>query len=203
MKKQYLFMLMGCLIGGSAIGQTSFSKTIVTNQPTELVADAGSDIDEPQGTDVKLGDTLAGVASGGTTPYTYAWSSATGLDDASLANPTATVGGANQNYSLSVTDARNCTSTDDMDLTVKGLSLLDLSKGQVKLFPVPTQDVLFIENGAELKEMNLFNLSGQSILRMSITDGLNQIDLSNVPAGIYELQLMDGKQSHTSSIVVR
>lgn len=130
-------------------------------------------------------------------------SPATGLDDASLANPTATVGGANQNYSLSVTDARNCTSTDDMDLTVKGLSLMDLSKGQVKLFPVPTQDVLFIENGAELKEMNLFNLSGQSILRMSITDGLNQIDLSNVPAGIYELQLMDGKQSHTSSIVVR
>ena len=59
-------MLMGCLIGGSAIGQTSFSKTIVTDQPTELVADAGSDIDEPQGTDVKLGDTLAGVASGGT-----------------------------------------------------------------------------------------------------------------------------------------
>lgn len=194
---------MGCLIGGSAYSQASFSKTIVTNQPTELMADAGVDIDEPQGTDVKLGDTLAGVASGGTTPYAYAWSPATGLDDATLANPTATVGAANQTYTLSLTDSRSCTSTDEMELTVKGLSLLNLEKGQVKLFPVPAQDVLFIENGADLEEMHLFDLSGKSILRRSVVKGLNQVDLSGLPEGNYEIQLMDGKKSHTSSIVLQ
>jgi hypothetical protein len=81
------------------------------------VADAGADksfcFGDPAG--AQIGGSPTG--SGGTPPYTYSWSPAAGLDDATLANPTATPG-ASQTYTVTVTDANLCEDTDAVDVTV-------------------------------------------------------------------------------------
>jgi gliding motility-associated-like protein len=51
-------------------------------------------------------------ASGGTGPYTYAWSPATALSSTSISNPYVTGLTTSQNYGLLVTDNFGCTSTD-------------------------------------------------------------------------------------------
>jgi autotransporter-associated beta strand protein len=60
------------------------------------------------------------TASGGTGPYTYLWAPATGLSDATVANPTAEVG-STTTYTVTVTDANGCTANASVVLTVPPL----------------------------------------------------------------------------------
>ncbi|MBI4947670.1 MAG: VCBS repeat-containing protein [Bacteroidetes bacterium] len=60
-------------------------------------------------------------ASGGTTPYTYAWTSVPAGFSSNVANPTVTPNSGVTTYNLLVTDANGCTSTDGVVVTVNPL----------------------------------------------------------------------------------
>jgi len=62
---------------------------------------------------------LSVVASGGTPPYTYSWTPATGLSSTTVANPTATLT-ASQVYNVTVTDDAGCTVTRTVPVVVGG-----------------------------------------------------------------------------------
>lgn len=84
-----------------------------------LVAAAGADRSVEPGTTTQLGGMP--TAMGGSGGYTYAWQPAASLDDATIANPTATPpgGGAPQTtqYTLLVTDGAGRTARDTVDVT--------------------------------------------------------------------------------------
>lgn len=79
------------------------------------IADAGADQTIVEGDAVQIGGSP--TASGGTAPYTYAWTPATGLNDATLANPTASPTTTTE-YIVVVTDANNCTGSDTVTVEV-------------------------------------------------------------------------------------
>lgn len=82
--------------------------------PLELpTADAGSDATIASGGSA----TLEGSATGGQEPYTYAWTPTTGLDDATVAQPTASPTVTTE-YTLTVTDSNGQTDTDTVTVTV-------------------------------------------------------------------------------------
>ena len=83
------------------------------------IAHAGPDQTTCQGSPVTLGDSPA--ASGGSGNYTYQWSPATGLNDPSIANPTANLS-LSKTFALYVTDANTgCTSDPDLVIvTING-----------------------------------------------------------------------------------
>ena len=84
--------------------------------PPPLAAQAGADKAlSPSTPSAALGGSPS--ASGGTGPYTYAWSPSTGLDDATLANPTVTTTDATTTYTLTVTDSLLATATDTVVVT--------------------------------------------------------------------------------------
>jgi hypothetical protein len=85
-------------------------QTITIQAP--VPADAGADLAVCPG-----GSELIGTP--GVPGLTYLWSPATGLDDATLAQPTATVT-QNTTYTLSATDAVGCWNTDQMTLSIFG-----------------------------------------------------------------------------------
>ncbi len=93
-------------------------------------ADAGSDTTVCIGDTVQLGGTP--TASGGTPPYTYSWSPAAGLSNASSANPvfTASTPGTYE-LVVTVTDGTECTASDTVRVVVYELSL----------DPGPTQEI--------------------------------------------------------------
>jgi PKD repeat protein len=91
----------------------SDTKTVTVNaKPT---ADAGADGVITVGGSLVIGGTP--TASGGTPLYTCSWSPATGLDNASFANPTASPA-VNTTYTVTVTDSNGCTDSDDVTVTV-------------------------------------------------------------------------------------
>ncbi len=87
--------------------------TVVVN--TKPTADAGTDAGITAGGSVVIGGSP--TASGGTPPYTYSWTPTTDLNDASIANPTASPA-VNTTYTVTVTDSKGCTDSDDVTVTV-------------------------------------------------------------------------------------
>ncbi|HWB63364.1 MAG TPA: T9SS type A sorting domain-containing protein [Chitinophagales bacterium] len=92
----------------------SASDVVRVNALPLPVINAGSNQTVCQSGQVTLGGSPS--VSGGTAPYQYFWSPATGLDDHNAANPVATVTGTTT-YSLIAVDANNC-SVSPVDVTV-------------------------------------------------------------------------------------
>jgi uncharacterized repeat protein (TIGR01451 family) len=81
----------------------------VNAKPT---ASAGDDESFCAGSSVRIGGSPTG--SGGTGPYTYSWTPATGLDNVASANPFASVAGT---YTVRVTDANGCWDEESVMVT--------------------------------------------------------------------------------------
>jgi hypothetical protein len=86
---------------------------VILTQPAVLTASAAPN------TNICLGDSYAlnGSASGGNGGYSYSWLPTTGLDDPSIANPTASPTSTTL-YTLTVTDALSCTAQAQVTVTV-------------------------------------------------------------------------------------
>jgi len=88
---------------------------VIVSQYSSPTADAGTDAGITAGGSVVIGGNQ--TASGGTPPYTYSWTPTTDLNDASIANPTASPA-VNTTYTVTVTDSKGCTDSDDVTVTV-------------------------------------------------------------------------------------
>ncbi len=84
------------------------------------IASAGADVLIALGDSTTLGGSPS--ASGGTSPYTYAWSPATGLNSTTAANPTATPTDTTI-YVLTITDSKGCSDTDTVIVYVNSVNL--------------------------------------------------------------------------------
>jgi hypothetical protein len=105
------------LLVTDSLGATASDTVTVTVQAGQtvvpLVANAGADRTIAAGGSV----VLSGSATGGTPPYTYSWSPATGLNNPSIASPTASPT-ITTTYTLTVTDSQSRTATDTMQTVV-------------------------------------------------------------------------------------
>ncbi len=111
-----------------ANGCTSATMAVVTVNPNP-VADAGLDQEICEGGSTTLGGNP--TASGGTAPYTYSWSPTTGLNDPTAANPTVTLNAAGTyTYTVTVTDSKGCTASDQVVVTVNPNPVADAGLDQ-------------------------------------------------------------------------
>lgn len=72
------------------------------------------------------------------------------------------------------------------------ISINDI-RSATKIFPVPTQNSVFIQQDLGLGQVDLYNASGQKLQSFNFNDQLNaSIDLSNLPSGTYFLRSNKG-----------
>jgi predicted GH43/DUF377 family glycosyl hydrolase len=83
---------------------------------TPVNANAGPDQTVTSGGSTVIGGSP--TASGGIPPYNYSWTPTTGLNDSTLANPTASPT-STTTYTVTVTDNKSCTGSDTMTLSVQ------------------------------------------------------------------------------------
>lgn len=109
-----------------AAGNTATCAFDVTIYPTPVV-DAGADVDVCLNSSVTIGGNP--TASAATPPYSYTWTPSAGLDNPTIANPTATPS-ATTVYTVVVTDANGCTAEDEVEVTVLPLPTADAGADQ-------------------------------------------------------------------------
>lgn len=169
-------------------GQTTHQVHLSVSQPPELFAFAGNDNAVPNGTPVILGG--APTASGGTTPYQFAWSpNVAGLSSVSDSNPTFTGGTplTDVDFQLLVTDARNCTAIDSVRITLLYISIEGFSENDLKIYPIPASAQLNIELPKIGGVLQILNADGRLLESLEVDDTSVHINVEKLARGVYTL----------------
>ena len=71
----------------------------------------------------------------------------------------------------------------------------------VALYPNPTQGWFTIE-AESIREVVVYNLTGQQIQRLQTNDPVVTLNLSGLPSGVYSVRVLTGKGSHLEKLVL-
>lgn len=132
-----------------------------------------------------VGDSLIINVSGGTGPYSYIWTNASG----SMATPTATGLPTAGTYTLSISDASTCSVSYSGIVIPKkqttALALREASK-TLKVYPNPTQSEIHILSSHVINKVVIVDLSGKQVFsKTNITNMQTTLNISSLPASIY------------------
>jgi len=89
--------------------------------------------------------------------------------------------------------------------TVSGYTgLQDLSATKLfNLYPNPAQNILFVNFGSECSgKLVLIDMQGKILKEETLYSGLQNIDLSNIPTGIYILKIQSDNDVYTEKITI-
>ncbi len=139
------------------------------------------------------------TANGGVAPYTYEWS-----NDSTTSTITGLGAGV---VRVTVTDANGCESVG-VDTISAGVGITVISSLSANIYPNPANTQVSIE--ATLKQAGdvqivVMNNLGQAVIRQTeaATQVLNAtLNISNLPAGIYLIQVSSGDASTTQKLIV-
>ena len=77
------------------------------------------------------------------------------------------------------------------------LATANLSKSDFQIYPNPTSDFVQIKSREEIKNINVYSITGQKV----IVSENEKIDLKNLPAGNYLLEIITAKGKITKKII--
>jgi len=149
----------------------------------------------PASDTILVGGSTTLTAVGG---VSFSWFPPTGLNSTTsssvVASPTVTT-----TYTVTVMDNQGCQNSVDAVVVVLPVSRDDLHTGlEWKIYPVPAMDRLYIENTQWIPQeagIRLTNISGQ-IQKVSSVQGSNTLlDVSDIPAGLYFLEIIESGRS--------
>lgn len=164
--------------------------TVTINEPDAIT---GSAVVTDQSTTLPSDGAIDLTVTGGTAPYTYAWSNGQTTEDV-----TAVEAG---NYSVTVTDANNCNIT--LNYTVGStVSLKENSVSQLELYPNPSNGVITINSSANETELEILNVLGENVYSGKLIKGKNVIDLKSINSGSYLVKLSSNGTISTSRLII-
>ena len=135
---------------------------------------------------------------GGTPPYTYSWATTPPQNGNAIYN---LFGG---NYSLTITDAKNCTKTTSVKINGIGVGVREHEITKFQMFPTPSSGLvmLYFENqGNSETILQIQSLDGKLVHQVDLgnqTTLAKEFDFSNLENGIYLATL---KTIHSEKVV--
>ncbi|MFZ4785296.1 MAG: choice-of-anchor V domain-containing protein [Flavobacteriales bacterium] len=136
------------------------------------------------------------TTSGGVEPYTFEWTSGANTEDTMLPE--------NSTHSCTITDANGCSIITEEFEVISHVD--DLNFSQVRFFPNPADNQLTLDLSKSSSVFNAFAISnalGEKVVSGKIVRSIEIIDISELPAGVYNLTLQSGKQQISSTLVIR
>lgn len=137
------------------------------------------------------------VTLSGSGADTYTWSG--GISDGVPFTPAATA-----SYTVTGTAANGCQATDTVMVSLLDCSGLDKQNVlNLKLYPNPAGDILNLEGDWNAAvEIRITDMSGKTfVFRKTPVSGLITLDISSLPAGVYQLGCYYGSKVATGSFV--
>lgn len=104
---------------------------------------------------------------------------------------------ANDLFSVEICDNKLNALCTFIEVRVDGVTpIVENVFKSVQIYPNPVSDVLRINNAVEATNYNIFDAQGKAIMRLS---NVNQIEVSELPSGIYFLQMEKDNNRQTIS----
>lgn len=108
----------------------------------------------------------------------------------------------NGNYTVTVSDSNSCENVS-LVFPFNSVGVTEISSLQLAVYPNPTAGLFTIQNGTGLSELNytVADMTGKSIRKGTITGENLVMDISELPSGIYLLNLENNKMVQTVKLV--
>ncbi|MCA6363125.1 MAG: T9SS type A sorting domain-containing protein [Bacteroidetes bacterium] len=160
--------------------------------------------------------TMAPTVSGGTAPYTYNWSPATGLTCSHGGTHTATSCPApwvrhctSVNYVLTVTDAAGCSVTDQITVSTFPCRMegeaeeTALSGESISVYPNPASDEIQVAVSNQVAELiEITDLTGRVVLKTKPQNSLTLLNIAELPQGAYLIKIYTRSHTETREIII-
>lgn len=183
-----------------AEAQQMHQLNVSISQPALLIANAGNDITSTDEVEITIGGQPA--ATGGTAPYVYSWSPQENLSDHTLANPILDLIEANGSYTLTVTDSKGCSDTDELSVLVTIVSV-ERDHNAFKVYPNPVSDAIIVESELKGSTVKLVNLAGVTVKQWNHSGSSHELSVSDVSAGFYLLKIQHGRKLKSVKLLIR
>jgi len=90
---------------------------------------------------------------------------------------------------------------EDYSLNVGTLAVSDINKISVKYYPNPVKQIFNIESDSKIESVKVFDLTGKEVVSKVLNQAKVQINLANLPSGVYFVRsIIDGKSDTTKII---
>lgn len=166
--------------------------------PLEVVAYAANDTIL-----INQTNTLNASATGGTENYTYSWSPATNLNDATAQNPLFTPTEAGDfTYTVTVSDGNETVTASVSFTVIDNTDVNEIAAQNVKVYPNPASSVINIEgiDNYNNLDVKIVNVQGQVVKEVS---NALEINVSDVESGIYFIKIDCDGQQYLQKIVIK
>lgn len=164
-----------------------------------LTVDAGVD------QTINLGESknLVIAVSGGVAPYSYSWSPAESLSNATICNPKATPELTTE-YIITVTDDQGNIATDNIIVTVVNTTnIYNEEDNDINIYPNPFNSIINISaNDFTNKKISIHDISGNNIfVENNYTGKILSVNLNSMPSGMYFVTIYSEKGKIVKKII--
>lgn len=130
---------------------------------------------------------------------TYTWIALNVFTAKAIVTPT-----GNTSYTVIGENAEGCQSVAKVQVNVKGCVGIEETAfaRSIQIFPNPADETLFISSEAQLN-LALYNTNGKLVRTIYTNEGTVQIDITELPAGIYLLKSMTSDQTMIRKVMIR
>ena len=127
----------------------------------------------------------------------YTWSPNFMISDTTIENPVVW-NDTTTFYHLTITDSLNCSVDDDIfEVYTTSSNLVSNAEENIKLYPNPTEDFIFIECDGQLNKIEIYDLQGLKLLETKH----HVVDISELKHGVYMAHIkLENRKSFTKLI---
>ncbi len=143
-----------------------------------------------------------------TSPTTYLWTFQGGTPATSTSkNPSAITYNTpgTYNVTLKVSNAFGSINSNLKTgyIYVGGVGVDELSQGGIKVYPNPVKDIMNVEAGSGIQQIQLFNVTGQMVINKQVDSKTVTLNTSSLKAGIYMLKVTTETGTSERKVVVQ
>jgi hypothetical protein len=170
----------------------TLTQTYTVNEPDALVITVDTIIDISV-----LPGAVSVTVNGGVQPYSYQWTFPNGSTATTEDLEFLSIAGF---YTLQVTDANGCETSATVNVEVINAVNPGPEFIQVKVYPVPVTDVLFVDMEKEITEALIIGVDGRLYKRIQ-KPASNQLQVGELEPGWYILRITDGESWYIARMV--
>jgi hypothetical protein len=184
-------------VDGAGCAATLFAEV---GAPAELLITVDAVTDQTQN---ETNGAIAITVLGGTAPYQFAWTDASGTPVATTEDLSGVLAGT---YTLTVTDAHGCTAAGFPVVVGLILGMSEVDEGGIAVFPNPAHNWLRIElpPGALVSSLSIIELTGRSVYsNENMNVDVAVVEVSSWAAGVYLVRVQSAQGEEWSARFVK